>query len=39
MYIGYDEYLVILRKDSGGPWKIARLMWHPMFPKEPDFEN
>jgi uncharacterized protein (TIGR02246 family) len=31
-YIDYNEYLAILRKDSGGSWKIARLMWHAMFP-------
>jgi ketosteroid isomerase-like protein len=30
-----NEYLTLLQKDSGGSWKIARLMWHPMFPKEP----
>ena len=33
--IDSNEYLVVLRKDSGGSWKIARLMWHPMFPKGP----
>ncbi len=31
-YIDQNEYLVILRKDSGSRWKIARLMWHPMWP-------
>jgi ketosteroid isomerase-like protein len=35
-YIEYNEYLVILRKDSSGLWKIARLMWHPMLPKGPE---
>ncbi len=28
--IDHNDYLVILRKDHGGSWKIARLMWHPM---------
>jgi ketosteroid isomerase-like protein len=34
-----NEYLMLLEKDSGGAWKIARLMWHPMFPKGPAFYN
>lgn len=24
-----DVYLMVLRRDPGGDWKIARLMWHP----------
>ena len=31
-YIEMNEYLIVLQKDSGGSWKIARLMWHPMQP-------
>ena len=31
-YIDMNEYLIVLQKDSGGSWKIARLMWHPMQP-------
>lgn len=37
--IDHNEYLMLLQKDSGGSWKIARLMWHPMFPKGPGFYN
>ena len=32
-YIDHNEYLMLLQKDSGGSWKIARLMWHPMWPE------
>ena len=32
-YIEMNEYLIVLQKDSGGSWKIARLMWHPMQPQ------
>jgi ketosteroid isomerase-like protein len=24
-----DVYLMVLRRESGGDWKISRLMWHP----------
>ena len=24
-----DVYLMVVRRDAGGDWKIARLMWHP----------
>lgn len=24
-----DVYLMVLRREAGGDWKIARLMWHP----------
>ena len=33
-YIDQNEYLMLLQKDSGGSWKIARLMWHPMWPEQ-----
>ena len=31
-YIEYNAYLMLLQKDSRGSWKIARLMFHPMWP-------
>ena len=34
-YIEQNEYLMLLQKDPGGTWKIARLMWHPMWPAGP----
>ncbi len=27
-----DVYLMVLRRDAGGDWKISRLMWHPERP-------
>jgi ketosteroid isomerase-like protein len=33
-YIDQNEYLMLLQKDAGGSWKIARLMWHLMWPEE-----
>ena len=24
-----DVYLMVLRRETGGDWKISRLMWHP----------
>ena len=33
-YIEQTEYLMLLQKDSSGSWKIARLMWHPMWPEQ-----
>jgi ketosteroid isomerase-like protein len=30
-----DVYLMVLRRDAGGDWKIARLMWHPAHAPSP----
>jgi len=34
-YVDQNAYLMLLQKNSAGSWKIARLMWHPMWPTEP----